>query len=473
MIRLDTQYKSVFVGLGAPPTTNPLDCVVCYIDRGKPDLDSLLPRTQVAKISGAGKTACDPPSAAAIREIDTVFVRNTDTVAASVYVAVIDAQSGAVNTPLLLVLAVGELLTYSSEEGWTVTDVNGSLKQILPSSAIPWDTPGTIGSTTPNTGAFTTLTASSVAATGAVTGLTFNKVTITQPAAGSTLTIANGKTETFNATTTFGGIDGKTFTLNNSLALSGTDGTTMTFPTTSAAIARTDTGQTFTGTHVFSSPLGIGVTPGSWDATAGSGALQVGTTATLSAILSGSTLELAHNARFDGTNWKYLTTAAASVYGQLTGQHVWYNAISGTAGNTVTFGQLAQLDTNGFLCLFGIKSNHATAGVGYATGAGGTVAQATSKATGVTLNRACGQITTNAAALAAGTRVSFVVTNSAVAATDVVAVHVASGGTANAYSADATACAGGSFTVTLMNETAGSLSEAVVINFAIIKGVAS
>ena len=36
-----------------------------------------------------------------------------------------------------------------------------------------------------------------------------------------------------------------------------------------------------------------------------------------------------------------------------------------------------------------------TGGIGYATGAGGTVMQATNKATGVTLNTVSGQITTN------------------------------------------------------------------------------
>jgi hypothetical protein len=112
-------------------------------------------------------------------------------------------------------------------------------------------------------------------------------------------------------------------------------------------------------------------------------------------------------------------------------------------------------------------------GVGYATGAGGAVTQATSKSTGVTLNKASGQITMNGAALASGSKVSFVVTNSTVAATDVPLVAVSSGGTANAYRADVTAVAAGSFTVTVENITAGSLSEAPVINFNVMKGVAA
>lgn len=112
-------------------------------------------------------------------------------------------------------------------------------------------------------------------------------------------------------------------------------------------------------------------------------------------------------------------------------------------------------------------------GLGYGTGAGGAVTQITSKATGVTLNKVTGQITMQAAALAGGAKVSFVVTDSAVAATDTILVAIGSGGTANAYRADVTAVAAGSFTVTVENITAGSLSEAPVINFAVLKAVAA
>lgn len=62
------------------------------------------------------------------------------------------------------------------------------------------------------------------------------KVTLTQPATGSTLTIADGKTLTASATLTLAGTDGKTLTVSNTLALAGTDSTTMTFPPVSASI---------------------------------------------------------------------------------------------------------------------------------------------------------------------------------------------------------------------------------------------
>lgn len=79
---------------------------------------------------------------------------------------------------------------------------------------------------------------------GAATATTVNKVTITQPATGSTLTIA----------------DGKTATVNNSLTLAGTDSTTMTFPSTSATIARTDAANTFTGHQTIEGVTSTGAT---------------------------------------------------------------------------------------------------------------------------------------------------------------------------------------------------------------------
>jgi len=105
---------------------------------------------------------------------------------------------------------------------------------------------------------------------------------------------------------------------------------------------------------------------------------------------------------------------------------------------------------------------------GYGTGAGGTVTQATNKSTGVTLNTRCGQVTLNNAALAADTTVSFVLTNSAIAAGDVLILNHISGGTAGSYLLNARS-AGGSATIDVRNITAGSLSEAIVIAFAVIK----
>lgn len=118
-----------------------------------------------------------------------------------------------------------------------------------------------------------------------------------------------------------------------------------------------------------------------------------------------------------------------------------------------------------------ITSSGASSGVGYATGAGGTVTQLTSKSTSVALNKPCGQIIMNNAALSATASVSFTFTNSLISATDCVHVNIGSGATAASYFVMVDAVAAGSCTITLRNYTSGSLSESVVLNFAIIKAV--
>jgi hypothetical protein len=105
---------------------------------------------------------------------------------------------------------------------------------------------------------------------------------------------------------------------------------------------------------------------------------------------------------------------------------------------------------------------------GYGAGAGGTVTQGTDKATAVTLDTRCGTITMNAAALADATTVSFTLTNSQIAATDVVILNHASAGTAGAYTLNAQAAAG-SASINVRNVSGGSLSEAIVLRFAVIK----
>jgi hypothetical protein len=117
-----------------------------------------------------------------------------------------------------------------------------------------------------------------------------------------------------------------------------------------------------------------------------------------------------------------------------------------------------------------VLATRAVGGLGYLTGnsVGGTVTQATSKSTGVTLSKLAGQITMNDAALANATAVSFTVTNTLVAGTDVIIVNI-SGGTSSAYLVSVTAVAAGSFKITLYNASGGSLSEAVVISFMVLK----
>jgi len=112
---------------------------------------------------------------------------------------------------------------------------------------------------------------------------------------------------------------------------------------------------------------------------------------------------------------------------------------------------------------------YATEEIGYAAAAQGTVTQLTSKSTGVTLNKSAGQITMNNASLGATTNVAFTLTNSTISAKDVIIVNVAGGVASNAtYNCWVSGHTAGACDIVLRNISAGSLSEAVVLNFAII-----
>jgi hypothetical protein len=113
-----------------------------------------------------------------------------------------------------------------------------------------------------------------------------------------------------------------------------------------------------------------------------------------------------------------------------------------------------------------------TTGLGFYTGAGGTITQATSKATPFTLSNQCGQITTAGDVLNAATIVSATWTNTKIAATDVVIINHKSGGTLGAYTVEVS-CLAGSATLTIRNNTAGNLTETLVLNFVVIKSVTS
>lgn len=106
-------------------------------------------------------------------------------------------------------------------------------------------------------------------------------------------------------------------------------------------------------------------------------------------------------------------------------------------------------------------------GLGYGTGSGGAVTQATSRTTGVTLNKTNGAITLVSAAGTAAWQ-SFTVTNSTVAATDTVIVSQKSG--TDLYQIFVTAVGAGSFRISFAT-TGGTTTEQPVFNFAVIKAV--
>jgi hypothetical protein len=112
---------------------------------------------------------------------------------------------------------------------------------------------------------------------------------------------------------------------------------------------------------------------------------------------------------------------------------------------------------------------YATSEIGYAAAAQGAVTQLTDKSTAVTLNTSAGRITMNNASLATATNATFTLNNSLISAKDAVILTISGGqATAGSYNVFANALAAGTVSITLRNISGGSLSEAIVINFAII-----
>jgi hypothetical protein len=114
---------------------------------------------------------------------------------------------------------------------------------------------------------------------------------------------------------------------------------------------------------------------------------------------------------------------------------------------------------------------YASQEIGYAAAAQGAVTQLTSKATAVTLNKSAGRITMHNASLSNGAIISFTLNNSMISAKDTLIVNVSGGlATNGTYIAMVSNLAAGAAVLSLYNISAGPLSEAVVLNFAVIHG---
>ena len=168
-----------------------------------------------------------------------------------------------------------------------------------------------------------------------------------------------------------------------------------------------------------------------------------------------------------GTNvFNYSVADKASALRYTSGGFEFYSAPDGTVGAPITFTNIMNLDNKGNLLL---KSG--TGGLGYGTGAGGTVTQLTSKSNYVTLNKPSGRIIMHNAALASGASVVFVFGNSLINHTDLVYCHALD--SASVYSVDVYSVSEGSCSILVKNEAAISLAVAVPLAFCIIKGVVS
>lgn len=322
----------------------------------------------------------------------------------------------------------------------------------------------------------------------AALGGTNEPVTIDAKGSG-TLTL--GATSTGNVIL---GTSGHTLTLNNSsgavtLAAGGltltTGGVTLTSGNlllTSGTLTMTGNAS-ITGTTTVTSASATALTVGRQGATspgltvdASTSTCVTGVKITPAAAAAGVALVVTSTGTDEAISFNAKGAGAITIGATSTG-----NIVLGTTGHTLTLNNstgAVTLAAGGLTLTTGsvavtagsILSASATAGVGYSTGAGGVVTQATSRATGVTLNTVTGAITLVSAAGSA-TPFSFTLTNSTIAATDTIVLSQKSG--TDKYTTQVvTAVAAGSCQITLANAS-GTTTEQPVFNFTVIKGVAS
>ena len=183
---------------------------------------------------------------------------------------------------------------------------------------------GTVGATTPSTGAFTTLSASST-----VSGTGFSTYLASPPAIGGT-TAAAGSFTTLSAssTVTFSG-----GTANGVLYLNG------------SKVATSGSALVFDGTN-----LGLGVNPSAWGSSYKAIQIGGGNIALSSNGAGSGDGSLTWNGYYNGTNWVYSYTGGVSSRFRLNELGAsWFIAPSGTAGNAITFTQAMTLDASGNL----------------------------------------------------------------------------------------------------------------------------
>ena len=295
--------------------------------------------------------------------------------------------------------------------------------------------------------------------------------------AGKTLAVAGTLTSTgtssFSANPTFSGgtANGVAF-LNGSKVL--TTGSAITFDGTNFATTGTATAAKLipTGSSATGNGLYLPAANSVGISTNGTNAVYIDSTQNVGIGTTSPSSRLAVNGgtstsqiRWEVNNAAFVnevsTNAAVSayVYKQYDASyHVW----------KVSSATVATIDSNGSFLVTGTG----TGSLGYGTGSGGTVTQATSKSTAVTLNKPTGQITMNNAALLSATSVEFTVNNSLLSSNDCINLSGIWGFSDN-YRIELKGVFAGGFAVRVTNITAGSLSQALILNFALIKGAIS
>jgi hypothetical protein len=105
--------------------------------------------------------------------------------------------------------------------------------------------------------------------------------------------------------------------------------------------------------------VGLGVTPSAWGLGTNGHALEFSNAGSMWNYSNTTGINLSQNVYYNGAYY-YKSTAAATLYGQGSGQHIWNIAPSGTAGNAITFTQAMLLDASSNLTIAGSTATKAS-----------------------------------------------------------------------------------------------------------------
>lgn len=219
-------------------------------------------------------------------------------------------------------------------------------------------------------------------------------------------------------------------------------------PSTGSALALTATSVTVNGTLAVTGTLnstGVFTAPTGATIAATTGNLTVGTSAKFQVVSTDGSTTCGGGLNLTNTGATTHKLAASN-----------FQILPSTGATTIA----STLQTNGF------NVN----GLGWATGNGGAVTQITSKTTAVALNKLTGTITTLNGALAAGAVTTFTLTNTLLAATDLILITQI-GGTvpANYTFSIGTITAATSAVISYRNTVAVGATDATVFKFIILK----